>query len=119
LESHTGASTAIGNYGGGLTSSGDVVSVSGFGTVATVKTTTGQGDYLATVDTLSGKAKTVGATGIGDIWGLAFWKDKIFGFTNTNQFVLIDPKTGNAQVVQTGNVAWWGAGVTTLAPVVQ
>ncbi len=115
----SGSSHLIGNFGGGLTSSGDVVSVSGFGTVATVKTTNGASDYLATVDTLTGTAKTIGATGVSDIWGLGFWKDKVFGFTSSNQFVLIDPKTGAAQVVSSGSVSWWGAGVTTSAPVVK
>ena len=53
-----------GNYGGGLTSSGDVVSVSGFGTVATVKTSTGTSDFLATVDTLS-DGRLVAGVGVG------------------------------------------------------
>jgi hypothetical protein len=118
LDRMSGASTPIGNFGGGMTSSGDVVSVSGFGTVATVKRG-GASDWLATVDTQSGIAHAVGDTGVSDIWGLGFWKDKIFGFTSNNQFVLIDPKSGGAQVVSTSNVSWWGAGVTTLAPVVK
>jgi hypothetical protein len=119
LDPMTGASTPIGSYGAGLGSSGDVVSVSGFGTVATVKQPAGGSDWLATLDTATGQATLVGPTGVTDIWGLGFWKDKIFGFTDGNQFVLIDPKTGSASMVQSGSVAWWGAGVTTVAPVVQ
>jgi hypothetical protein len=119
LNPTTGASRAIGNYGGGLTSSGDIVSVQNFGTVATVKNGTATVDFLASVDTLSGKATIIGSTGVSDIWGLGFWKNKVFGFTSGGSFVLLDPKTGLASVVQTGGVSWWGAGVTTIAPVIQ
>ena len=38
-------------------------------------------------------------TGYGEIWGVAFWKGKVYGFTNGGQFVLIDPTTGNAMMV--------------------
>jgi hypothetical protein len=118
LDRNSGASHPIGNYGGGLGSSGDVVSVSGFGTVATVSGG-GSSDALATIDTATGVAQVIGSTGVSGIWGLAFWKDKVFGFTSTNDFVLIDPKTGKATMVQSGAVSWWGAGVTTVAPVVK
>ena len=59
-------------------------------------------------------------TGYGQIWGVAYWKDKVFGFTNQSYFVVIDPTTGIAMsVTQTPGLAWWGAAVTTLAPVLQ
>ena len=29
-----------------------------------------------------------------EIWGIAFWKNKVFGFTNGGQFITIDPNTG-------------------------
>jgi len=59
-------------------------------------------------------------TGYGQIWGIAYWKDKVYGFTNAGQFVLIDPTTGSATMVsQQSGMNWWGAAVTTLAPVLQ
>jgi hypothetical protein len=56
--------------------------------------------------------------GYGEIWGVAYWKDKIFGFTSGGQFITIDPATGVGTLVQGNGPAWWGASVTTLAPVV-
>jgi len=43
---------------------------------------------------------------------------KVHGFTNGDQFVLLDPATGAGMLVQSSTVSWWGAGVTTKAPVV-
>jgi hypothetical protein len=119
IDKTTGASTLIGNYSGGMTSSGDIVSVTGFGTVATVKKGFGLTDWLVRVDANTGVATTIGDTGVTDIWGLGFWKDKVYGFTDNNEFVLVDIHTGVAQLVKTGNVAWWGAGVTTSAPYIE
>jgi hypothetical protein len=106
----------IGAYGGTITSSGDIVSVTGFGTVATVK----QGseyDYLARIDENTGIATILGPTGYADIWGVGYWRNKVFGFVATNQFVLIDVLTGAATYISTGPENWAGAGVTTRAPI--
>jgi hypothetical protein len=125
VDPQTGATMVIGNYGGGWTSSGDIVSVDGFGTVATVNTGgIGSVDTLARIDLQNGATATPipmggGNTGMSEIWGVGFWKGKVFGFTNQYQFVLIDTATGAAQLVETGNVQWWGAGVTTEAPIVE
>jgi len=115
----TGSSTLIGNFGGGLLASGDVVSVKGFGTVATVvKGSQAPTDHLARIDEKTGKATLIGDTGYSKIWGLGFWKNKLYGFTEKAEFVTIDVNTGAAQLVQQGGGAWWGAGVTTSAPVI-
>jgi len=63
--------------------------------------------------------KIGGDTGFGQIWGLGFWKNKIFGFTQTGNFITIDPNTGAGTLVQSGGPEWWGAAVTTSAPVLQ
>jgi hypothetical protein len=93
--------------------------VDGFGTMQTVSG--GGSDRLASLAQASFTASPIGAgTGFSQIWGVAFWKSKIYGFTNSGQFLLIDPATGSASMVsQTPGVAWWGAAVTTLAPVLQ
>jgi hypothetical protein len=115
----TGDPTTIGSYGAGLGSSGDIVSVDGFGTVATVKMGTFGPDYLARVDLAAGGAATIiGNTGFTDIWGLGFWKGQVYGFLESNEFVLIDPDTGAATFVSNGPQNWWGAGVTTIAPII-
>lgn len=106
----------IGAYGGAMISSGDIVSVDGFGTVATVKNGS-ELDYLARIDEATGAGTIIGATGFADIWGVGYWRDKVFGFVATNQFVLIDVDTGVATYVSTGPENWAGAGVTTRAPI--
>jgi hypothetical protein len=106
-----------GAYGGSMVSSGDLVSVVGFGTVATVKNGSTL-DYLARIDEDTGAGTIIGNTGYPDIWGIGFWRDKVFGFVATNEFVLIDINTGVATYISTGPENWAGAGVTTNAPVV-
>jgi hypothetical protein len=117
IDPMTGESTQIGAYGGAIESSGDIVSVTGFGTVATVKNGS-TNDYLARIDESTGAATIIGTTGYPDIWGIGFWANKVFGFVATNQFVLIDVDTGAATYVSTGPENWAGAGVTTIAPIV-
>lgn len=120
IDPMTGAATQVGNMGA-YQSSGDLVAVEGFGTMQTVTTGIGGNDKLARLAQSTFAASPIGGgTGYSQIWGVAFWKGKIYGFTNGGQFVLIDPTTGNAMMVtQTPGISWWGAGVTTLAPVLQ
>jgi hypothetical protein len=115
IDPASGDATQIGAFGGAMESSGDIVSVAGFGTVATVKNGSLL-DYLARIDPVTGTATIIGNTGYADIWGVGFWGNKVFGFVATNQFVLIDTDTGVANYVSTGPENWTGAGVTTRAP---
>jgi hypothetical protein len=117
IDPMTGESTQIGDYGGAVESSGDIVSVSGFGTVATVKNGSTL-DYLARIDEQTGAATMIGSTGYPDIWGVGYWGGRVFGFVATNEFVLIDVDTGEATYVSTGPENWAGAGVTTSAPII-
>jgi hypothetical protein len=118
IDPSTGQATQIGSYGNELGSSGDIVSVRGFGTVATVKGSGDTTDRLARLDPTTFAAEVIGDTGVDKIWGLGFWGDKVYGFTDNREFVLIDVLTGAATPVSTSEVAWWGAGVTTAAPVI-
>jgi hypothetical protein len=117
IDPATGASTPRGNYGDGMGSSGDIVSVTGFGTAATVTTGWGGSDQLVRVDSDS-SADPIGDTGVEDLWGLGFWGDKVYGFAEDGSFVLLDVDTGDAQLIERAGVAWWGAGVTTQADVI-
>ncbi|MEO6777233.1 MAG: hypothetical protein ABI467_30170 [Kofleriaceae bacterium] len=114
----TGATTQVGDMGAAYASSGDLVAVAGFGTVQTV---TGNGaDRLARLAPQTFVATPIGTdTGFGEIWGVAYWKNKIYGFTNGGAFILIDPTTGAATLVSNTGIGWYGAAVTTLAPVIQ
>lgn len=117
IDPDTGATTPLGNYGGDLGASGDLVSVVGAGTFATV-TSEEASDSLAVVDPLTGVATVVGSgTGFSDIFGLGFWAGTVYGFTASGEFILIDVKTGVGSLVSENPVlSWWGAAVTTIAP---
>lgn len=114
----TGVATLFGSFGDGLTSSGDLVSVDGLGTLATVSREDWTTDRLASIDPTTGDATIIGDTGIAGLWGLGFWDNRLFGFAESGEFVTISVATGEATVVETTGVAWWGAAVTTSAPVV-
>lgn len=125
----TATAVSVGSYGTqGATvigSSGDIVSVRGFGTVATVNVGTGP-DFLARLDPANGWRATVIGTGTGfdNIFGLGFWEGKLYGFVDdgftagTGAIVDIDPQTGAATLVRAGDIRWFGAGVTTEAPLI-
>ncbi len=118
LDPVTGRSTMIGNYGADMASSGDIVSVTGFGTVATVTRAGSATDWLVRVDPTTGAATPIGDTGVSGVWGLGYWGTEIYGFTSANEFVLLDRDSGHASVVEASDVAWWGAGVTTEADLI-
>jgi len=112
------ATSVVGSFGGSFVSSGDIVSVDGFGTVQTVPGS--NGDTLVKLAPNSFAATPIGSgTGFSQLWGIAFWKNKIYGFADTGEFVLIDATTGVGTMVTQTNQAGWGAAVTTLAPVIQ
>lgn len=117
IDRMTGASTPIGNMGG-FSSSGDLVAVTNFGTVQTAENGFAA-DRLVRLAPQTFAASPVGSDiGFSDIWGIAFWKSKIFGFTSGGEFVTINPTTGVGTLVQANGPAWWGAAVTTSAPVI-
>jgi hypothetical protein len=114
----TGSSTVAGSFGNGIEASGDIVAVKDFGIVATVEVPAGGNDRLARLDALTFEATIIGDTGFTKLFGLGFWKNEVYGFSANNEFVLIDVDTGAGSIIETGSVAWWGAGVTTLAPII-
>lgn len=99
---------------GAYPSSGDMVSIASAETWAIVKVR-GE-DHLARVDLRGGVTTLVGPTGVDDIWGLGYWRARLYGFSEGGVFVTIDPVTGRATEVMRTGAAWWGAGVTTIAP---
>jgi hypothetical protein len=119
IDPMTGSATEVGNMGA-FTSSGDMVAVAGFGTVQTVTSLGAGGDRLARLAQQSFSASVIGGgTGFAQIWGVAYFKDKVYGFTNNGAFLLIDPNTGAGTMVSNNGLSWWGAAVTTIAPVLQ
>jgi len=117
IDPMTGQATQIGNMGG-YSSSGDLVAVTNFGAVLTAEGGFGA-DRLVRLAPSTFAATAVGSDiGYSDIYGVAFWKNKIFGFTSGGEFLTIDPNTGVGTLVQGNGPAWWGAAVTTSAPVI-
>lgn len=120
IDPMTGDANEVGNMGAGFSSSGDMVAIEGFGTVQTVPSLSAGGDQLARLAQGTFAATTIGnGTGFSQIWGVAFFKSKVYGFTNGGAFLLIDPNTGTGTMVSNNGIEWWGAGVTTIAPVLQ
>jgi len=115
VDTQTGAIGSIGEYASGLGSSGDIVSVEGAGTFATAIRGFSE-EVLVRVDPANGRATVIGPTGQGSTWGLAYWRQRLFGFTEDGNFVTLDINTGASTLIINNGEAWWGAGVTTLAP---
>lgn len=118
----TGAIRQLGLYGPDTGSSGDLVSVAGGGTFATiVDLDVGFGEepveYLARIDPTNGRATRIGPTGVTRTWGVGYWRSRVYGFTEGGAVVTLDITTGRATQVARNDVAWWGAAVTTIAPV--
>jgi len=119
IDPNTGGVTQIGDMGPGFSSSGDIVAVTGFGMVATVPTGTLGPDQLVRLAPTTFAATPIGAsTGFDDIWGVGFWGTRVFGFTEQGTLTIIDSATGVGTSVATGGEAWWGAAVTTAAPII-
>jgi len=54
-----------------------------------------------------------------ELFGLAFWGRAMYGFSNAGELVEIDRETGAGSLATTatGTGSFWGAGVTTRAPI--
>lgn len=122
IDPSTGAITNVGTIGGGLSSSGDIVSVKGGGTYLTVNGP-GCGDCLIEVDPASGALKkNWGPVGYSSVFGLAFWAGAVYGFDNGGDLFQVN---FNGAALQTTSIPipnkpaglqFWGAGSTTSAP---
>ncbi len=118
IDTVTGVATRVGAFGDGLTSSGDVVFVYGAGLLATVARSDWTTDRLARIDPSTGAATIIGDTGFENLFGVGYWGGRVVAFSEKGDIVTIDPTTGKGTVVARTGVAWWGAGVTTTAPVI-
>jgi hypothetical protein len=133
IDEMTGSASKLGSYGtvalGKVVSSGDLIGVRGLGIYATVDVGNGSGsaanDYLAKIDPTSWTATPIGTgTGYNNIFGLGFWAGKIYGFVDdktnhTGKIISIDANTGVGSEILSANIEWYGAGVTTDAPIIE
>lgn len=129
IDTKTGAKTTVGALGGGLRSSGDIVSVKGGKTYLTVKgtgSTCTSNDCLVEVDPASGAmVKNWGSIEHHNVFGLAFWGGKVYGFDDGG--ALFEVTFGTSQLTtalipmpsKPSNLSFWGAGSSTSAPLVE
>lgn len=130
IDPATGNASMLGNYGmiasQQVRSSGDIVAVRGLGIYATVDVgdDPNADDYLAKIDPVTWKATPLGTgTGFTRIFGLGYWAGKFYGFvdngTGMGKMIMIDQNTGAGSLITAGPQQWYGAGVTTDAPILQ
>ncbi len=129
IDPTAGTATKIGSYGtvalGKVVSSGDLIGVRGLGIYATVDVGTEPNDYLAKIDPATWTATPIGTgTGYNNIFGLGYWAGKIYGFvddktSHSGKIITIDPNTGAGTEILSGAQEWYGAGVTTDAPIIE
>lgn len=127
IDPKTGVVTKIGAIGGGLVSSGDLVSAKGGKTFLTVKGKDADAgmdcaDCLLEIDPATGTSKfNWGPIGKPDVFGLAFWAGELYAFTNKGELLLITLDTGKlvatAIPITNAPAKFWGAGSTTSAPI--
>jgi hypothetical protein len=132
IDPSNGAQTVVGNLNPNATgqsweSSGDVVSIIGGKTYLTVKplgsgSSFGGTDHIVEIDATTGAAtKLIGDTTYPKLWGLGYWDGTAYGFSATGQLCAIDLGDGTATGIPVTDpppgLQFWGAGVTTAAPV--
>jgi len=108
--------SSLGSYGGGWASSGDVFSIVGVGTFASVDKGGGTADQLAEVDPSTGAiTRLIGPIGGTEkVWGIAGWSGRVFAFDESGDLLVLDVATGNVNSRTRTPHAWWGAGVRTV-----
>lgn len=131
IDKVTGAVQPIGSLnpnstGESFESSGDIVSIIDDKTYVTVKPllggTTYGTDTIVEIDPVTGKVlHEIGNTGFYGLWGLAYWGGVAYGFSESGQLCQIDLTTGQGTGIPIPNLpsglSFWGAGVTTAAPI--
>jgi hypothetical protein len=127
IDRDTASATRLGAYPDGWRSSGDIVSVEGLGTFATVKRDDFPSDVLVQILFSSDGSSTAVVKGpirsatedFTDVFGVAYWGRVLYGFSNSGQLIEIDRDSGAGTLVttDTGTDTFWGAGVTTVVPV--
>ena len=122
IDATTGRSTRLGQLRRGSTTyalSGDIVSIVGPGTFATVRApnaSSNSTDQLARVNPATGELTIIGSTNFDRIFGLAYWRNTLYGFTRDGEFISMNITTGRGTLVSMPVPQFYGAGVTTIAP---
>lgn len=123
-----------GQYPDNWGSSGDITSVEGLGTFATLRQRDARGrpiegepDAVAEIELrldgnasvrIIGTTRTSSGTTFTALFGLGYWGRNLYGFSRDGELLQIDRETAITTVVtdRTGSVQFFGAGVTTKVP---
>jgi len=129
IDPNTGiVTTGVGGLSGGYVSSGDIVSVIGGGTYLTIKgndcgSAPNYDDCLVEVNPQTGAVvKDWGPVPYYQVFGLAFWGGKAYGFATDGKLFEIHfglDTVACSEITVSGLPAgfkWWGAGSSTSAP---
>lgn len=78
---------------------------------------------FAKIDPATWQATIIGSDlGHDKLFGLGYWGGTLYGLidlgANSGSIIAIDPATAAVTPVNTGPIEWFGAGVTTDAPIV-
>lgn len=120
IDTQNGTKTKIGELPAGYFSSGDLVSIAGVGTFLTVNGN-GCSDCILEVDASSGAMiQNLGPVGYPLVYGLAFWKGDLYGFTKGGALFTFDLSSHVTTLVPMpgapSSLTFNGAGSTTCAP---
>jgi outer membrane protein assembly factor BamB len=102
----TGAGTLVGNFGGGLTSSGDLAFDSNdvlFGALNSGGTV-----VLARIDRNTGAATSIGPTGMSTVYGLAFFCCRLYATSSPGELLDMNVVSGKATVIGRNTLTQWG-----------
>ncbi|MFO0610441.1 MAG: hypothetical protein U0324_45190 [Polyangiales bacterium] len=116
----SGTTARVGALPTGWGISGDIVSIRGAATYATVRPTTG----TSTTDTLvtltfgsSVTMRRVGDIGFRSLYGLGYWRQTLYGFSRAGELITIQASSGRGTRVSMPAMQFSGAGVTTVASI--
>jgi|JI10StandDraft_1071094.scaffolds.fasta_scaffold259147_2 hypothetical protein len=103
------------------TISGDLVSIDGDATYITLRregAASTANDALGVVDFRNRTLRIVGTdVGFARVFGVGYWRQTLYGFTRTGEFITINTRTGVGRRVSTPTMQFSGAGVTTIASI--
>jgi len=105
----TGRGTLIGNYGTGLSSSGDLAWGPDGRLYGSVFASWSPTDLLIAVDPASGRATLVGDTGFDDVFGLAVLGGVLYGLTTDGFLITLDMTSGRGAFAGDLGPSFWGA----------
>jgi hypothetical protein len=120
IDATTGQTRMVGTLPSGWGISGDLVSIRGAATYATVRRTSGTSttDTLVTLTFGSGVTmRTIGEVGFRSLYGLGYWRQTLYGFSRAGELIAIAANTGRGTRVSMPAMQFSGAGVTTVASI--